>query len=199
MAKWGLLPNRPPLGSEGAGDASECYLLRKANETMFDDLTSLEGRAEEAQKPSEEEDKPARSLSRWSHVIAGLVFCLMYFPFQDHPWSWVVAIAVSYSAFTFAIALGLALDDADDFFGDSRVLRCVATLLLPHALILAGITLAAYLWLYVTPMLPPWFAHRGQRLSLWDLCGIVLVWFAGTREGIWMAGRIKRRLREHRE
>ena len=166
---------------------------------MFDDLTSLDGGAEEAQKSLEEEDKPARSLSRWSHVIAGLAFCLTYFPFQDRAWSWVVAIAVSYSAFAFAIALGLALDDADDFFGDSRVLSCVATLLLPHALVLVGITLVAYLWFHAAPMLPPWFAHRGQRLSLWDLCGIVLFWFTGTREGTWMAGRIKHRLRERED
>ena len=162
---------------------------------MFDDLNSFDGRAEEAQKPSEGEDKPARSLSRWSHVIAGLVFCLIYLSFQNHPWSSLVAIAVSYSAFTFAIALGLALDNADDFFGDSRAFRCVATLFLPHALILAGVMLVAYLWLHVTAMLPTWFVHRGRRLSLWDLCGIVLVWFAGTREGIWMAGSIKRHLR----
>jgi len=166
---------------------------------MIDDLTSLEGRAEEAQKPLEEEDKPARSLSRWSHVIGGLIFCLIYFPFQENPWSWLVAIAVSYSAIAFAIALGLALDDAADFFGDSRVLSCVATLLLPHALILAGVTLAAYLWLQVTPMLPQWFAHGGQRLSLWDLCGIVLFWFACTREGTWMAGKIKHRLAEYED
>jgi hypothetical protein len=108
----------------GGDSRFDCYLFRKANQSMFDDLTSLEGQAEVAQKSEEEEDKPARSLSRWSHVIAGLVFCLMYFPFQDHPWSWLAAIAASYSAFAFAIALGLALDDADDFFGDSRVLSC---------------------------------------------------------------------------
>lgn len=53
--------------------------------TMFDDLSSLENQAGETQKPSEEQDKPARSLSRWSHVIAGLIFCLLYFPFRGHP------------------------------------------------------------------------------------------------------------------
>lgn len=119
--------------------------MHEAGETMFDDLSSLENQTEDAQKPSEEEDKPARSLSRWSHVIAGLIFCLLYLPFRTHPWSWPVAIAVSYSAFVFAIALGLSLNDADDFFGDPRVPEYVATLLVPHALILVPVTFLAYL------------------------------------------------------
>jgi hypothetical protein len=164
---------------------------------MFDDSTSLENETEDAQEPSEEEDKPARSLSRWSHVIAGLVACLLYLPFRDHPWSWPVALAVAYTVFVFAIALGLSLDDADDFFGDPYVPKCVATLLLPHGLILAPVTFLAYLWLRATPLLPHWVTEV-HRLSLWQICGIVPVWFAGTREGIWMSGEIKRRLREHR-
>lgn len=160
---------------------------------MFDESLGLDNRPEETQKSSEEEDKPARDLSRWSHVIAGLVFCLLYFPFQHHPWSWLVAIAASYSVFTFAIALGLALDDSDDFFGDSRAARCVAALLLPHAPILALIMLGGFLWLRFKPILPLWITE-GRRLSLWDTFGLLVVWFAATREGIWMAGRIKRRL-----
>src|SRR5579859_5391380 len=113
---------------------------------MFDDLSSLENQTEEAQTSSEDGDKPARSLSRWSHVVALLVFCLVYFPFQNHPWAWPVAIAVSYSAFVFAIAIGLSLDYADDFFGDPRIPRFVAKLLLPHAPILTVIAFAAWLW-----------------------------------------------------
>jgi hypothetical protein len=163
---------------------------------MFDDLSSMENQAEETQKPSEEQDKPARSLSRWSHVIAGLIFCLLYFPFRGHPWNWPVAIAASYSAFVFAIALGLSLDYGDDFFGDPRVPEYVATLLVPHLLILAPVTLLAYLWLRAIPFLPPWMNAEGHYGSTWQLCALVLLWLAGTREGIWLSGKIKRRFPE---
>ncbi len=163
---------------------------------MFDDLSSSESQTERAQRVSEEEDKPARSLSRWSHVIAGLVFCLMYFPFRNHAWSWPVAIAISYTAFVFAIALGLSLDYGDDFFGAPRVPEYVATLLLPHAVILAPVTLLAYLWLRVIPILPHWMNVAGHYGSAWQLCAIALFWFAGTREGIWLSRKIKRRFHE---
>jgi Na+/proline symporter len=165
---------------------------------MFDDLSSLENSAEDTQKIPEAENEPSRWLSRWSHVFAGLAFCLLYFPFQSYPWSWYVAVAGSYSVFAFAIALGLGLDSADDFFGDPRVPKFVATLLLPHALILALITSAAYLWLRIGPTLPPW-ATGGRRLPLWSVCGLVVVYFAGTREGLWMADKIKRQFKERED
>jgi hypothetical protein len=118
------------------------------------DLSSLENQTEDTEKASKVEDEPSRWLSKWSHVIAGLVFCLLYLPFQSHPWCWYVAIAGSYTVFAFAIALGLGLDCADDFFGDSRVFKYVAVLLLPHALILVVITSAVYLWLRLGSVLP---------------------------------------------
>ena len=162
---------------------------------MFDDLSSLENQTEDTQKTSEVKDEPSRWLSRWSHVIAGLVFCFLYFPFKGHPWCWYVAIAGSYSVFVFAIALGLGLDDRDDFFGDPQVPKYVATLLLPHIPILVLITSAAYLWLRLGSVLPPW-ATEGHRLPLWDVCGLIVVWFAGTREGVWMAAKVKRQFKE---
>jgi hypothetical protein len=168
-------------------------------EIMFEDSSSLENQAQETQKPSEEEGQPSRWLSRWSHVIAGLVFCLLYFPFQSHPWCWPVAIAGSYTVFAFAIALGLAFDNTDDFFGDPRAPKNVAKLLMPHTLILALIILAAYLWLRLKSILPPWITHESHRGSWWDLCLLLLVWFAGTREGVWMAGRIKSGLPERED
>jgi hypothetical protein len=158
--------------------------------TVFRDL---ENPTADPPRPSREEDRPARSLSRWSHIIAALIFCLLYFPFRRHPWSWPTAIAVSYTAFVFAIGLGLSLDYSDDFFGDPRVPEYVATLLLPHVLLLAPVTLLAYLWLRVTPMLPHWMNVEGHYGSNWQLCGIVFFWFVGTREGIWLSRKIKRR------
>jgi hypothetical protein len=123
---------------------------------MFDDLDTAEQKTEEEQKPSEGDDKPIRGLSRWSHVIAIIVFSLLYFPFKSHPWSLYVAVAGAYSTFAFAIALGLALENLDDIFGDPRIPRYVATLFVPHLPVLGLIILATYLWLYLNGILPTW-------------------------------------------
>jgi len=167
---------------------------------MFDDISSLENQPEASQKPSDDEDEPStRILSVWSHVIAGVIFCLLYFPFESHRWSWLVAIGCSYTAFVFAIALGVGLDFGDDFFGDARTPEYVATLLLPHALFLMLVVPAAYMWLHLKPILPHWITAEGQRLSLWEMCGIVVVWFAGTREGIWLAKKVRLRIAKNEE
>jgi hypothetical protein len=159
---------------------------------MFDEFSQDEN-PQETSEESEDEEKPARSWSRWSHVIAGLTFCLLYFPFRDRPWSWPVAVAVSYSAFVFAIGLGLSLDDSVDLFGDPRVPEYVARLLLPHALILAPVTFVAYLWVRAVPVLPHWITSEAPRYgSVWQLCGLVLFWFVGVKEGLWLSGKIKR-------
>jgi hypothetical protein len=164
---------------------------------MFDDLDTAEQKTEGEQKRSaEDDDKPILGLSRWSHVIAGLLFCVLYFPFKSHSWSLYVAIACAYSACAFAIALGLALENLDDIFGDPRIARYVATLLVPHVPLLGLIILCTYLWLYLNGVLPTWATLWGRRPSLWSVCGMIVFWFAGTREGIWMAGKIKRRLKE---
>lgn len=167
---------------------------------MFDDISSLENQTEDSQKRSDDEDEPStRMLSLWSHVIAILIFCLLYFPFERHSWGWLVAIACSYTAFVFAIALGVGLDFGDDFFGDARTPEYVATLFLPHALILMLVVPAAYIWFQLMAILPHWIAAEGHRLSLWEICGIVVVWFAGTREGIWLAKKIRLRVAKNEE
>jgi hypothetical protein len=168
---------------------------------MFDDLDTAETKIEREHEPSEQNEPSIRGLSRWSPAIAFVVFCFLYFPFKNYSWSWYVAFGSAYSVATFAIALGLALENFDDLTGDPRVSRYVTTLLLPHAFILAAVMLGAYLWFYLKPMLPHWAtqSHGGfgkWRLPLWDIFSAFLLWFAGTREGIWMAGKIKRRLKE---
>jgi hypothetical protein len=169
---------------------------------MFDDLDTAEQKTEEEQKLSEENDKPIRQMSLWSHVIAGIVFCLLYLPLKGHSWSLYLAAAVAYSVFAFAIAIGNALENLDDIFGDPRIPEYIATLLVPHAPILALIVFEVYLWAYFKLVLPPWMTHEHTgvvgpwKISYLDLCGVTVFWFAGTREGIWMARKIKRRLKE---
>ncbi|HXE07255.1 MAG TPA: hypothetical protein VN612_05125 [Acidobacteriaceae bacterium] len=134
----------------------------------------------------------ARTWSKWSHVIAGAVFCLLYFPFDSHPWAWPIAVGGSYTAFAFAIGLGLSLTNADDLFGEPRIPEYVATLLPHHVLILAPVTLVAYLMLRAVPFLPSWMTEHLPRIgSVWLLCGLVLFYFVGVWEGEWLSGKIR--------
>jgi hypothetical protein len=158
---------------------------------MFDEMSQTE----EAKETSEDDEKPARSWSQWSHVIGGITFCLLYFPFRGHVWAQPAAFAASYTVFVFAIGLGLSLYNLDDLFGDPRVPEYALRLLLLHSIILVPATLLAYLWFRATPLLPSW-ATEVHRISFWQLCGIIPLWFIGTREGIWLAGKMKRRLKE---
>ena len=70
----------------------------------------------------------------------------------------------------------------------------MATLLLPHVLILALVMLAAYFWLHLIPTLPSWITVEGRKGSLWELCGALAAAIAGISEGGWMAGKIRHRL-----
>lgn len=125
--------------------------------------------------------------------MAAVAFGLLFLPFKDHPWSLYVAVAGSYSVLVFGLAFGSAFEDADDFFGNSQVPRYIAKLLIPHALILALIALGVSRWLYLRPTLPSWVTQEGRRGSFWDLCGWLSLGIAGVWQGLWMAGRIKRR------
>jgi hypothetical protein len=65
---------------------------------------------------------------------------------------------------------------------------------LPHALFLALLMLAAYLWLHLGPILPHWMTIEDRRRgSLWENFGLVLAALVGLKEGLWMARKIKRR------
>lgn len=147
-------------------------------------------------KPVQDEKKSSWWLGPWAHVPAGIVFCLLYFPFKDHPWSWYVAIAGSYTVYVFCRAFGSAFKDSNDLFGNSQVPGYVAKTLIPHALILAFITLGVFLWFYLKPSLPSWMTHEGRRESLWDLIGWLVLAGAGISQGFWMTAKLKRRIEE---
>jgi hypothetical protein len=172
-----------------------CYVLHKLGETVFEDSSSLEDQTEDGKESNEKRAKERGLFSRWLALIASLAFLLIYLPFRNHPWSWFVAIAGSYTVAVLGIALDSALDfaDADDFFGDSRVPRYVAVLLLPHALVLVLIMLGAYLWLCLEPVLPHWITVEGRKGSFWDLIGLLLLLIAAIVEGTSLGSWIKHR------
>ena len=163
---------------------------------MLNDRSSLEGQTEDEKESAQKQDTGTGSFSRWLAFIVFLVFLLIYLPFRNHPYSWFAAIASSYTVAVFGIALDSALDfaDADDFFGDSRVPRYVATLLLPHALVLIPIMLGAYLWLHLKLVLPHWITVEGRKGSLWDVVGLLLMLIASIVEGTSLGSWIKRRV-----
>ena len=156
---------------------------------MFDDL-------DEATKEPVEPEKPRWWIGPWAHVIAGLVFCLIYFPFDQYPWSWQVAISLTYVVFMLCCTCGLAFKDSDDFFGNVRVPEFMGKLLLRQLLVLALVSLAAYLWRYSKVILPSWVTQEGRRMSLWDYLGIILFYVIAVKEARWMAVKIKHQFSE---
>ncbi|MFP5235725.1 MAG: hypothetical protein ACLGSD_07470 [Acidobacteriota bacterium] len=163
---------------------------------MSGDLSSYEGQSGDGKEPSQEEGCGTSSFSRWLALTVILMFLLIYLPFPSNPWIWFIAIASSYTVAVFGIALHSAFDfsDADDLFGDSRVPRYAARLLLPHAVMMVPMMLGAYLWLHLEQALPHWVTVEGRKGSLWDLCGLLLVLVASIVEGTSLGSWIKRRL-----
>lgn len=165
---------------------------------MFDDLETAEKKTDEP-TPSKDGEKSSWWIGRWAHVIAGAVFCLLYFPFDGRIWSWQVAVTVSYIVFMLCCTCGLAFHDSDDFFGNPRVPEYTGKLLVRQILILALVSLGAWFWRAVKPDLPEWLTHEGRKMSLWDYSGIILIYIVAVKEASWMAARIKKRFPELEE
>jgi hypothetical protein len=158
---------------------------------MFDDLDSAESKTEDTQSSSDDEQSSHWWIGPWAHVIAALAFCLIYFPFDQYRWSWQIAVTVGYVVFMLCCTCGMAFKDSDDFFGNLRVPEFMGKLLLRQILVLAAVSLTAYLWRYSKAVLPGWMTQEGRRMSLWDYVGILLFYVIAVKEAGWMAGRIK--------
>jgi hypothetical protein len=163
---------------------------------MFDESADIDKQGEDKQKISEDHQASSWWVGRWAHVIAGVVFCMLYFPFEDRSWGWQLAITLSYVVFMLCCTCGIAFRDSDDFFGSPEVWQYLATLLVRQVSVLALVSLGAYLWRCLIPFLPEWVTHESRRGSIWDLCGLLLAYYIAVREASWMATRIKRRFPE---
>jgi len=167
---------------------------------MPDDYIDLTVEKDDKPKPLETEKVTSWWIGRWAHVIALLVFGVLYVPLSDRVWSWQVAATLSYVAFMLCCTCGLSFQDSDDFFGDPPVARFMASLLVRQFFILALVSLALYEWRHVIPALPSWARGRAIRnLSLWEVAGIVVVYVIALREATWMAKKIKQRFPEIKE
>lgn len=162
---------------------------------MFDDLETAESKAEERADPSASDRAQHWWIGRWAHVLAGVVFCALYFPLSQYVWSWQIAITATYIVFMLCCTFGIAFKDSDDLLGNTQVQRYIARLMLRQALVLSLISVAAFLWRLSKSVLPVWMTMEGRRMSLWDLFGIVLFYFVAVKEAVWMSTRIKQQLR----
>ena len=145
---------------------------------------------------ADDESKAESSLYRWAHFPAMLAFGVLFVLFRGQDWRWHIAIGGCYTGYMFFFALGSVFKDLDDFFGDSRVPRYFAKLLIPHAVILVLVTAGVTLWFRLLPLLPSWVTQEGRKGSLWDICGWLVLAIAGITQGSWMAGKTKRRFSE---
>lgn len=167
---------------------------------MFDDLESAENKTEEAKNSSGDKEITSWWIGRWAHVIALLTFCLIYYSFDDRFWSWQVAVTLAYAAFVLCCTCGLSFQDSDDFIGSPEVVRYMAFLLLRQILIIALMSLAAYMWRRLIPVLPGWANTKAYRnLSLWQVGGALVAYYIAIKEATWMAKRIKQKFPDLKE
>ncbi len=128
-----------------------------------------------------------------------MAFGVLIIPLHGFSWGWPVAIVGAYTVYVLWFAFGSVLSDADNFFGDPRVVRYGGKLLVPHLLVLAIIVPAISLWFRLKPMLPEWATHEGHKGSLWFLFGWMSLGVSGIAEGSWMGRKLKRLYGKHEE
>ena len=165
---------------------------------MTDDYIDLKSQQNGDEQSQETEEVTSWWIGRWSHVIAGGVFCILYFPLSDHVWSWQVAVTLSYIVFMLCCACGLSFQDSDDL--SDEIAQYMGILLVRQFFVLALISFCAFGWRHLIPFLPSWATARGIRnLSLWEVGGIIAVYVVALREATWMARKIKQRFPEIKE
>jgi hypothetical protein len=164
---------------------------------MPEDYIDLNRTQDEEQKPQKTEEVNSWWIGRWAHIIAFLVFGIVYFPFDDRVWSWQVAATLSYVALMLCCTCGLSFQDSDDLFGNLQVAGFMGILLVRQFVVLALISLGLYEWRHVVPLLPTWANERAIRnLSLWEVAGIIAVYVIALKEARWMAKKIKQQFPE---
>ena len=167
---------------------------------MPDDYFDLNNQSGDTQEKPEDDEVSSWWIGRWAHVITLVVFCALYFPFSGYVWSWQVAATLSYIVFMFCCTCGLSFQDSDDFFGNLAIPEYMGKLLLRQIVILALISLGLYEWHHLIPFLPNWAnAPAYRNISLWELGGILLVYFTAVKEATWMAKKIKQQFPEIKE
>jgi len=159
---------------------------------MFED-------ADIEQVEKEGEEKSSITLERWAHFPAMLAFGLFMLFFHSYPWGWQIAIAGGYTVYVFWFALGAGKKDLDDLTGDTQLLRKIGSQLLPHLLILIVVVAGVTEWFRLIPVLPLGLTQEGRKGSFWDLFGWLALAGSGIAQGLWMAGRIKRRFRQYED
>jgi hypothetical protein len=158
---------------------------------MPDDYVDLESPSPGEEVPADDENGSSPQLYRWAHFPAMLAFGVFFIVFHSSPWRWHIAIGAGYTVYVFFFAFGMVLKDADDFFGDSRVPKYAAKLLIPHALILALLMAGVSWWFHLRTLLPTELTQEGRKESLWDLFGWLVLAGAGIWQGFWMGGKLK--------
>ena len=158
---------------------------------MFDDLETAESKLD-VSDASEDSDSSSSNLYRWAHFPGMLAFVVLILLFRHNHFRWQIAIGGAYTVYVFFFAFGSVLKDADDFYGDPRVLRVTAKLLPFHLPCLALIVAGVSLWFYLEPKLPPEMTHEGRKGSMWEILGWLVLAGACMAQGFWMGGKVKR-------
>jgi hypothetical protein len=149
------------------------------------------------------EDEPGKAsrvdVAGRAPLAALAFFGILFLLFRHHPWRWYIGIGGGYTVGVFWIALGSDKYDSDDVFGDDKLFRKIAALLIPHLVCLIVVLGAIFEWFHLKPALPDSVTQEGRRGSLWNMVGGWALALGALAQGYWMARRIKRRFPETKE
>jgi len=170
---------------------------------MFDDLETAEKKFKSNQAEVEAADTTwddstpndtwgnYSATGRLGVVLAGVTFCILFFPFMHRPWGLPVATLCAYTVLVFS----LAFRDENCSLDRTQVqekLPLFAAMHLPFLLAVYGIVLE---WTHLASDMPNWLTVRGRRGSLYEWILIAILCLVAWRQEHWMRVIVKRSVR----
>jgi hypothetical protein len=174
---------------------------------MFDDLEAAERKFEERKPSGDEQTSPDTSwddttpkdtwnnysaTGRLAVVLAGVTFCVLFFPFMSRPWGLPVATLAGYSVLVFS----WALRDENCSLGRIEVQELLPRFVLlhiPFLLVVCGIEME---WLRQRSNMPDWLIVEGRKGSLYMWILTALLCVIAWQQARWMRTMVKRKLTE---
>jgi hypothetical protein len=131
---------------------------------------------------------------RLAVVLAGLTFCVFFFPFIDSQWALPVATLASYSVLVF----GLLFRDKNCSLRRPQVQEQLAKFAFMHVPFLIVVYGIEAEWLRMASQMPLEITRQGRKGSIYEWILIFVLCLIAWGEEHWMRAIVKRNLKSNR-